>query len=886
MQKSKQLGKVKETILVGRALRGSCLALAVFALTFLFLPYFIAKANASNLVGATVPWEAVTLTLDPDYGNGNVGDTGHGNVEFGAINPTENSGSNKGTMRVVKKTIGISSTGQYYSVYLNMAGSSTSLNLPSDSNVNIPAIADPTDATKGTWDNPMAFEQAGWGFAVPTGTGTPTSYATNFNEPTTYAGYDSLSGQDLTKTGTGSSVYNTGTWAAVPASGVVTEPIWSSTITTSDTFDVYYAVMVDTNVMAGEYSNSIVYTAVASSQALDKVSNNLSRDTYLVGTGTVETLKLDLTSSTIDFAREKTKIYLVPHSYISAADYDINASIFDSSWNVVGTETGTQSIVDYQKDANHSFAECIPGQTADDFKFESRGLTIKCVMPENVVEGHADGLGSYDFWVSVADYGYNYVSKYQDVDQGNVLVASVVYAGLQSTKDAAGTSPYVTTMQEMTAPVCKNTNMWGNTTSYKSSDASIDLTAVHLYDNSGTNEITTGVDKTGAADTVGTFALEDNRDNKTYLVRRFADGNCWMVQNLDLNLADFAGKTTLTPANTDISYGLASTDAGYREYWNPSASVTEAGYSSFAEWSREMIGTEQAYQFQPTGTSGNSYHWGSKFNEDGEKLYDSNDTDVTNPLVYTRNRTDSSTTAGTEAQTPRNRSKLPGATANTIYAWPDQTYDSGAIIMIGNNTTATAQIGTLRYIENNSRAEIPRSYDNGNAYVTIAPNEAGTTSGQPKTTGSPSQSVGDWYNWYAATAESGTWEMSTESVAGSAKDSICPKGWQLPVNGASNDKSWGKLLTGTYKLADGTTAINSSEAGSRAIRSFPLSLVFSGNYYWYSGGLNSRGTGGLYWSSTPYAATNSRYLYFNSTRVYPQGGDYKTYGLTVRCVAR
>ena len=161
MQKSKQLGKVKETILVGRALRGSCLALAVFALTFLFLPYFIAKANASNLVGATVPWEAVTLTLDPDYGNGNVGDTGHGNVEFGAINPTENSGSNKGTMRVVKKTIGISSTGQYYSVYLNMAGSSTSLNLPSDSNVNIPAIADPTDATKGTWDNPMAFEQAG-----------------------------------------------------------------------------------------------------------------------------------------------------------------------------------------------------------------------------------------------------------------------------------------------------------------------------------------------------------------------------------------------------------------------------------------------------------------------------------------------------------------------------------------------------------------------------------------------------------------------------------------------------------------------------------------------------------------------------------------------------
>ena len=37
---------------------------------------------------------------------------------------------------------------------------------------------------------------------------------------------------------------------------------------------------------------------------------------------------------------------------------------------------------------------------------------------------------------------------------------------------------------------------------------------------------------------VGTFALTDIRDNKDYLVRRLADGNCWMVQNLDLDLND------------------------------------------------------------------------------------------------------------------------------------------------------------------------------------------------------------------------------------------------------------------------------------------------------------------------------------------------------------
>lgn len=43
---------------------------------------------------------------------------------------------------------------------------------------------------------------------------------------------------------------------------------------------------------------------------------------------------------------------------------------------------------------------------------------------------------------------------------------------------------------------------------------------------------------------------------------------------------------------------------------------------------------------------------------------------------------------------------------------------------------------------------------------------------------------------------------------------------------------------------------------------------------------------GNYWSSTPYAATSSRGFGFRSTSVYPQDGSCKTYGCTVRCVAR
>ena len=850
MQTTRIGGKIKDRVYARHALIGSICATAIFLLAFLVVPYVIVEANATNVVGATVPWNAVTLTLDTDYGNGSVGDEGHGDVNFGAITPSENSGTSKGTMRVVKKTIRVTTDGTHYAVYLTMAGSTNALAISSDSNVNIPAIA-------GTWTTPAAFTDAGWGYAVPTGVAQE-KYATNFGAPAIYAGYDSLVGQDLTVSGTGSSVYNTGTWAAVQVKGTVTEPIWSSEINGSDTFPVYYAAMVDTDIMAGEYSNTIEYTAIASSQALDTVSNNLSRNVYLVGQDTVETLSLDLTASTIDFAREKTTVYLVPHSVVAAANYTVTAEMQTAA-------------------TNGTYKTCAIGQGADDFKFENRGLKINCTMPANEVEGKADGAGAYDIWVSVADYGYNYISKY--VDASNAPVATVVYAGLQSTKDAEGTQPYVSTMQGMTSQVCKNTNMWGNATSYNAATEAIDYTNVKLYDFSGTNEITV-FDTTGIADQIGTFSLEDNRDNKTYLVRRFADGNCWMVQNLDLDLAYFAGTESLTPANTDISYGLTSTDPGYRSSWNPSASALE-DYETFAAWSSDHLGASQAYQFQPQGTSGTGYRWGSLYNENVE--------------CTTTGEEGSETTTCTRVFDMENRAKkalLDGTDLVAIDATTNRPNNRSFMYQsdgtyVGRNETATLN-GSV-WVENNSLAAIPRSYDNGSDWIDNSNPAADGASSLYKSSGtptSPSWYMGDWYNWYAATAESGTWDMKTESVAGSATDSICPKGWQLPVNGAANDKSWGKLLTGTYKLADGTTAINSSANGSRALRSFPLSIVFSGYYYWVNGGLSSRGTYGYYWSSTPYALTRAHYLNFNSTGVNPQNGYNKTFGLAVRCVAR
>ena len=63
-----------------------------------------------------------------------------------------------------------------------------------------------------------------------------------------------------------------------------------------------------------------------------------------------------------------------------------------------------------------------------------------------------------------------------------------------------------------------------------------------------------------------TVRLQDTRDGKYYWVAKLADGNCWMTQNLDLNL-DTAG--TLTPENSDVSAEWNFNSAGGSWYTLP-----------------------------------------------------------------------------------------------------------------------------------------------------------------------------------------------------------------------------------------------------------------------------------------------------------------------------
>ena len=141
----------------------------------------------------------------------------------------------------------------------------------------------------------------------------------------------------------------------------------------------------------------------------------------------------------------------------------------------------------------------------------------------------------------------------------------------------------------------------------------------------------------------------------------------------------------------------------------------------------------------------------------------------------------------------------------------------------------------------------------------------------------------DWescyYNWYTATAGTGTTYIATQGQ--NVNNSICPAGWTLPTQPQF------RVLYNQYPSAaemlvanPTTTKENTPIVGQ--VTSTP-GFLLSGNYY--TGGASNLGSYGLYWSRTAYSAQLAYDLYMNTSSVYPAYGGYKYLGFTVRCVA-
>lgn len=166
----------------------------------------------------------------------------------------------------------------------------------------------------------------------------------------------------------------------------------------------------------------------------------------------------------------------------------------------------------------------------------------------------------------------------------------------------------ITTMQEMTTEICD-----GETTPIPSATSP---TLDHSTDKNLVPEA----------------YLRDERDNKKYIVRKLADGKCWMTQNLDLSLytdvplsnkdTDLNSKNTWTPTydTQELLLGTVWSLTGEARSYDPGADVY---YVSGSPQYIQEVGS-------PVTHAGNLYNWyagtageGSYAMNDGTEVEDS-----------------------------------------------------------------------------------------------------------------------------------------------------------------------------------------------------------------------------------------------------------------------
>lgn len=219
-------------------------------------------------------------------------------------------------------------------------------------------------------------------------------------------------------------------------------------------------------------------------------------------------------------------------------------------------------------------------------------------------------------------------------------------------------------------------------------------------------------------------------------------------------------------------------------------------------------------------TRDNKYYWIAKLADGNCWMTQNLDYDLSNTVALTPN--DSDVTAN---WTPRYSTRTSG------WDWSHQndvgSFDSGAYYIVDGNTSTTVATSSL------------------DSYATEW-----------------HWAVGNYYNWYAATAGTGG-----TITSGNAAQSICPKGWRLPP--ATGTGSLGNMLTAT-----GTDA--------STIYGPTTYIPFNGAFYGAPQGVGSNGT---YWTGSSNGNNQAMSLSFATTYMSTQAAE-KSNGGAIRCIAR
>ena len=146
------------------------------------------------------------------------------------------------------------------------------------------------------------------------------------------------------------------------------------------------------------------------------------------------------------------------------------------------------------------------------------------------------------------------------------------------------------------------------------------------------------------------------------------------------------------------------------------------------------------------------------------------------------------------------------------------------------------------------------------------------------TTGSQASDIysyGNYYNWYTATAGTGTYSQTS----GNATGDICPNGWSLPTGNT------GGQFSALDSAMGGTGSSQRTPEASNRWRTYPNNFLYSGG--WSGPVARDRGVRGYYRSRTANGSLLAFGLFFYSEYVDPTtGSNGKDIGYTVRCLAQ
>lgn len=179
-----------------------------------------------------------------------------------------------------------------------------------------------------------------------------------------------------------------------------------------------------------------------------------------------------------------------------------------------------------------------------------------------------------------------------------------------------------------------------------------------------------------------TIRLTDTRDGKQYWVAKLADGNCWMTQNLDLDLSN---GTPLTPEDSDVFSD-----------WNPPRTTEQPGTITSADMDTETYSWDLGMYVKSDPDGYSDYCGGSNI----KGLADTSCTNAGWTNVSSMTTMDDSNTAEVISGSSYNAHYLVG----NLYQWNAATAGTGGTIISQDATDSICPKGWQLPTSNNSNS--------------------------------------------------------------------------------------------------------------------------------------------------------------------------------------